>query len=336
MQSGKDMGKNGELLRIVELRTYFYVDEGTARAVDGVSLEIQRGKTLGLVGESGCGKSVTALSIMRLVPTPPGKIEGGSVYFGQRDLLKLSEPQMRKVRGNDISMVFQEPMTSLNPVFTVGNQIVEVLRLHRKMKKREARETTIELLSRVRIPLPEQRISEYPHQMSGGMKQRVMIAMALACSPELLIADEPTTALDVTIQAQLLDLLKELQAQLGMSILLITHNLGVIAETAETVAVMYAGKIVEYTSVEKLFSEPKHPYTVGLFNSLPKIERKKGKLAVIPGNVPNPLYFPSGCRFHPRCPQVMDACRKKKPPLKEVESGHEAACFLYSACREKL
>ncbi len=324
------MEKNGELLRIIELRTYFYIDEGTARAVDGVSLEIQRGKTLGLVGESGCGKSVTALSIMRLVPTPPGKIESGSVYFGERDLLRLSEPQMRKVRGNDISMVFQEPMTSLNPVFTIGNQIMEVLRLHQKMSKRQARETTIELLSRVGIPVPEQRISEYPHQMSGGMKQRVMIAMALACNPELLIADEPTTALDVTIQAQLLDLLKELQAQLGMSILLITHNLGVIAETADTVAVMYAGKIVEYTSVEKLFSEPKHPYTVGLFNSLPKIEKKKGKLAVIPGNVPNPLYFPSGCRFHPRCPRVMDVCRKKEPALKEIEDGHKAACHLYS------
>jgi len=322
------MEENGELLRIEDLRTYFYVDEGTARAVDGVSFEIPKGKTLGLVGESGCGKSVTALSIMRLVPSPPGKIEGGSIYLGETDLLKLSEPRMRKVRGNDISMIFQEPMTSLNPVFTVGNQIMEVLRLHQKMRKREARGKTIELLRQVGIPLPEQRINEYPHQLSGGMKQRVMIAMALACNPELLIADEPTTALDVTIQAQLLDLLRELQEQLRMSILLITHDLGVIAETADSVAVMYAGKIVEYASAEKLFGSPKHPYTLGLFGSLPRLGKKRGKLAVIPGNVPNPLYFPPGCRFNPRCPRVMDICRKEEPLLKNIADGHKAACHL--------
>jgi peptide/nickel transport system ATP-binding protein/oligopeptide transport system ATP-binding protein len=324
------MEKDGALLRIVELRTYFHLDEGIARAVDGVSFEIPRGKTLGLVGESGCGKSVTALSIMRLVPSPPGRIQGGSVYFGETDLVKLSERQMRKVRGNDISMVFQEPMTSLNPVFTVGNQIMEVLRLHQKMPKKEARKKTIELLEQVGIPLPEQRIGEYPHQLSGGMKQRVMIAMALACNPELLIADEPTTALDVTIQAQLLDLMKGLQQRFRMSILLITHDLGVIAETADSVAVMYAGKIVEYTSAEKLFGSPKHPYTEGLFGSLPKIGKKKGKLSVIPGNVPNPLYFPPGCRFNPRCPYVMDVCRREEPPLRDVEPEHTAACHLYS------
>ncbi|NQT82166.1 ABC transporter ATP-binding protein [bacterium] len=324
------MVKNGKLLRVIELRTYFFTDEGTARAVDGVSFEIPKGKTLGLVGESGCGKSVTALSILRLVPSPPGKIEGGSVYFRETNLLKLSEPQMRKVRGNDISMVFQEPMTSLNPVFTVGNQIMEVLRLHQKKSKKEAREMTIELLGQVNIPLPEQRINEYPHQMSGGMKQRVMIAMALACNPELLIADEPTTALDVTIQAQLLELLNELQAQLGMSILLITHDLGVIAETADSVAVMYAGKIVEYTSAENLFGSPKHPYTLGLFDSLPKMGTRKSKLPVIRGNVPNPIMFPRGCRFHPRCPRVMDICREEEPPLREIEEGHKTACHLYS------
>ena len=329
-QFGKEMEKDGALLRIVELRTYFHLDEGIARAVDGVSFEIPRGKTLGLVGESGCGKSVTALSIMRLVPSPPGRIQGGSVYFGETDLVKLSERQMRKVRGNDISMVFQEPMTSLNPVFTVGNQIMEVLRLHQKMPKKEARKKTIELLEQVGIPLPEQRIGEYPHQLSGGMKQRVMIAMALACNPELLIADEPTTALDVTIQAQLLDLMKGLQQRFRMSILLITHDLGVIAETADSVAVMYAGKIVEYTSAEKLFGSPKHPYTEGLFGSLPKIGKKKGKLSVIPGNVPNPLYFPPGCRFNPRCPYVMDVCRREEPPLRDVEPEHTAACHLYS------
>ncbi len=328
------MEQNGKLLRVANLQTYFHTDDGTARAVDGVSFEIERGKTLGLVGESGCGKSVTALSVMRLIPSPPGKIEGGNIYMRETDLLRLSEAQMRKIRGNDISMVFQEPMTSLNPVFTVGNQIMEVLRLHQKMTKRMAREKTVDLLSQVRIPEPIQRVNEYPHQLSGGMKQRVMIAMALACNPELLIADEPTTALDVTIQAQLLDLLNELQEQFRMSILLITHDLGVIAETADSVAVMYAGKIVEYASAEDLFGEPKHPYTMGLFGSLPKIGRKQEKLAVIPGNVPNPLYFPSGCRFHPRCPHVMDICRKTVPPLTEVATGHKAACFLYEACKQ--
>lgn len=329
------MENNGSILRVVNLQTHFYTDDGIAKAVDGVSFEIPKGETLGLVGESGCGKSVTALSIMQLVPSPPGKIVGGSVFFKGKDLLKLSESRMRKVRGNEISMVFQEPMTSLNPVFTVGNQIMEVLRLHQKLSKRQARQKTIELLAQVRMPVPEQRIHEYPHQLSGGMKQRVMIAMALACNPAVLIADEPTTALDVTIQAQLLELINELQERLHMSVLLITHDLGVIAETADSVAVMYAGKIVEYTSAENLFGSPKHPYTVGLFGSLPKLGKKRGKLAVIPGNVPNPLYFPPGCRFHPRCPHVMDMCREVIPPLAEVASGHQAACFLYPACRQE-
>jgi len=329
------MENNGSILRVVNLQTHFYTDDGIAKAVDGVSCEIPKGKTLGLVGESGCGKSVTALSIMQLVPSPPGKIVGGSVFFKGKDLLKLSESRMRKVRGNEISMVFQEPMTSLNPVFTVGNQIMEVLRLHQKLSRRQARQKTIELLAQVRMPVPEQRIHEYPHQLSGGMKQRVMIAMALACNPAVLIADEPTTALDVTIQAQLLELINELQERLHMSVLLITHDLGVIAETADSVAVMYAGKIVEYTSAENLFGSPKHPYTVGLFGSLPKLGKKRGKLAVIPGNVPNPLYFPPGCRFHPRCPHVMDMCREVIPPLAEVASGHQAACFLYPACRQE-
>jgi len=329
------MENNGSILRVVNLQTHFHTDDGIAKAVDGVSFGIPKGKTLGLVGESGCGKSVTALSIMQLVPSPPGKIVGGSVSFKGKDLLKLSEARMRKVRGNEISMVFQEPMTSLNPVFTVGNQIMEVLRLHQKLSRRQARQKTIELLAQVRMPIPEQRIHEYPHQLSGGMKQRVMIAMALACSPAVLIADEPTTALDVTIQAQLLELINELQERLHMSVLLITHDLGVIAETANSVAVMYAGKIVEYTSAENLFASPKHPYTVGLFGSLPKLGKKRGKLAVIPGNVPNPLYFPPGCRFHPRCPHVMDMCREVIPPSAEVAWGHQAACFLYPACRQE-
>ena len=326
---------NGSILRVVNLQTRFHTDDGIARAVDGVSFEIPKGKTLGLVGESGCGKSVTALSIMRLIASPPGKIVGGAVLFNDKDLLKLSEAQMRRVRGNEISMVFQEPMTSLNPVFTIGNQIMEVIRLHQRLSKGEAKDKTIELLGQVRIPLPEQRIREYPHQLSGGMKQRVMIAMALACNPAVLIADEPTTALDVTIQAQLLELINELQGRLHMSVLLITHDLGVVAETADSVAVMYAGKIVEYTSAENLFASPKHPYTVGLFGSLPKLGEKRGKLAVIPGNVPNPLYFPPGCRFHPRCSQVMDVCREAVPPLSEVAAGHRAACLLYPVCRRE-
>ncbi len=321
--------EDNKLLEISNLCTYFHTDEGVAKAVDGVTYNILRGKTLGLVGESGCGKSVTALSIMRLIPSPPGRIERGRVIFEGKDLLKLSEPAMRKIRGNDISMIFQEPMTSLNPVFTVGNQIIEVIRLHQGLGKKEAKQKTVEMLDKVKIPLPKQRVSEYPHQLSGGMKQRVMIAMAIACNPKLLIADEPTTALDVTIQAQILDLLRDLQKEFHMSILLITHDLGVIAEMANYVAIMYASKIVEYADAEELFGNPKHPYTVGLFGSLPRVGRAKGKLSVIPGNVPNPIEFPEGCKFNPRCPKVMDICRETEPELRVVGEGHTAACHLY-------
>ncbi len=323
------MENNEKLLDVRDLRTYFYTDDGVATAVDGVSYFIFLGKVLGLVGESGCGKSVSALSIMRLIPSPPGEIKSGEIIFEGKGLLDLSESEMRKIRGNDISMIFQEPMTSLNPVFTCGNQIMEVLILHQKMNKSQARKKTIELLDTVRIPLAAQRVDEYPHQLSGGMKQRVMIAMALACNPKLLIADEPTTALDVTIQAQILDLLRDLQSKFNMSILLITHDLGVIAEMADYVAVMYASKIMEYSDVNELFHSPKHPYMQGLFGSLPKLGVKQAKLNVIPGNVPDPTEFPPGCKFHPRCPHVLDVCRKVEPRLVEISPGHTCACHLY-------
>ncbi|MBN1916794.1 MAG: ABC transporter ATP-binding protein [Verrucomicrobia bacterium] len=329
-------GTSGEpLVEIRDLCTSFHTDDGVARAVDGIALSIPKGGTLGLVGESGCGKSVTALSIMRLIPTPPGRIERGEVRFEGRDLLTLPEAQMRRIRGNDISMIFQEPMTSLNPVFTCGDQIVEVLRLHQRLGKAEALDRAIEMLDKVGIPSPEQRVHEYPHQLSGGQKQRVMIAMALACNPKLLIADEPTTALDVTIQAQILDLLRALQAEFHMAILLITHDLGVIAEVAEQVAVMYAGKIAELAGVHELFADPKHPYTQGLFGSLPKLGKHTERLNVIPGVVPNPIDFPSGCKFHPRCPHAFDRCAVEEPGLRVVGDeamgggDHVAACHLY-------
>ncbi len=318
------------LVDIRDLCTYFHSDEGVARAVDGVTYRIPAGRTLGLVGESGCGKSVTALSIMRLIPSPPGRIERGEIIFEDRDLLQVSEPEMRRIRGNDISMIFQEPMTSLNPVFTCGNQITEVLRLHQGLSKKEALDRAIEMLAKVGIATPEQRVREYPHQLSGGQKQRVMIAMALACNPKLLIADEPTTALDVTIQAQILDLLRALQQEFHMAILLITHDLGVIAEMAERVAVMYAGKIAELADAGELFGNPKHPYTQGLFDSLPKLGAKTERLNVIPGVVPNPIDFPSGCKFHPRCPHAFDRCPVEEPELRPVGAdGHIAACHLY-------
>jgi peptide/nickel transport system ATP-binding protein len=321
------------LIDIENLKTYFYTDEGVVKAVDDVSLRIPRGKTLGLVGESGCGKSVTALSIIRLI-SPPGRIAGGRITMfanGQPLVLsELSEPRMRHIRGARISMVFQEPMTSLNPVFTVGQQIGETIRLHQKVGKAEARERTIELLRKVRIPVPERRVDDYPHQMSGGMRQRVMIAMALSCRPELLIADEPTTALDVTIQAQILDLLRELQSELGMSILIITHDLGIVAEMADDVAVMYASKVVELAPVKQLFAEPLHPYTIGLFRSRPQPgQPKTDRLSTIPGMVPSPLHFPSGCKFHPRCPFSDDSiCSKEEPLLREVKPGHWARCHF--------
>ncbi len=317
------------LLVIRDLRTYFHTDDGTARAVDGVSLDVSAGEVLGLVGESGSGKSVTSLSIMRLVPQPPGEImAGSSIRFAGRDLLELPEKEMRRVRGNDVAMIFQEPMTSLNPVFTVGRQIVEALRLHLGMDKREARERATELLRIVGIADPQTRVDEYPHQMSGGMRQRVMIAMALACEPDLLIADEPTTALDVTIQAQILELLAELRERLGMAMLLITHDLGVVAEVCDRVAVMYAGQIVETGDVGEIFNDPRHPYTEGLLRAIPRLGRSAGRLAVIPGTVPAPTRWPAGCRFHDRCPYAWDRCRQEHPPLLTVGPGRGSRCWL--------
>jgi oligopeptide/dipeptide ABC transporter ATP-binding protein len=318
-----------DLIEVKNLRTSFFTPEGEVRAVDGVSLEIGEGKTLGLVGESGCGKSVTSLSIMRLVPSPPGRIVGGEILYRGRDLLKLSNEEMRKMRGNEISMIFQEPMTSLNPVFTVGNQIGEAIRLHQGLGKRETRAKTIEMLRLVKIADAEARVDAYPHQLSGGMRQRVMIAMALSCNPSLLIADEPTTALDVTIQAQILELMKELQQRMGMALLLITHDLGVVAERADEVAIMYAGKIVERASAQAIFARPFHPYTVGLLNSLPGTgAKKKKRLDAIPGVVPSPLHLPNGCRFRDRCPKAQTICAETEPPLVEKEPGHFVACYF--------
>ncbi|MCI0652442.1 MAG: ABC transporter ATP-binding protein [Planctomycetes bacterium] len=318
------------LLDIRDLCTYFYTDDGVVKAVDGVSYQIRRGETLGVVGESGCGKSVTAMSILRLIPQPPGRIVSGKILFDGKDLVQLDDRAVRAIRGNRISMIFQEPMTSLNPVFRVGDQIGEALMLHQGLKKSQARMRAINMLARVGIPTPESRVDDYPHQMSGGMKQRVMIAMALACDPALLIADEPTTALDVTIQAQILDLLRELKRERRMAILLITHDLGVIAEMADYVAVMYAGKVVECAPVGDLFRAPRHPYTLGLFRSLPRLGTRKRRLEVIPGNVPNPLAFPSGCKFRPRCPYAEARCAEIEPALESVGPGHTAACLRLS------
>ncbi len=317
------------LLEIIDLKTYFHVEEGIIRAVDGVSYRLLAGETLGLVGESGCGKSVTAMSILQLNPVPPTRYAGGKIVFRGRDLLALPEPELRKVRGNEIAMIFQEPMTSLNPVYTVGDQITEVLELHRGMKPREAREHTIGLLRKVGIPSPESRIDTYPHQMSGGMKQRVMIAMALACDPKLLIADEPTTALDVTIQAQILELLASMQDEFGMSILLITHDLGVVAETTDHVAVMYAGRIVEYAATPELFARPRHPYTWGLLQSLPEMHvAGERRLREIAGTVPSPLAWPTGCRFRTRCFKAQRQCTDVDPPLVPDGEGHLLACHF--------
>jgi len=326
------------LLRVSGLTTRFFTDEGVAYAVEEVSFDVPRGGTLALVGESGCGKTVTALSILRLIPDPPGHIESGSVRLDSKELLTLSEEDMRAVRGNRIAMIFQEPMTSLNPVFTIGDQIAEAVMLHEKAGRTEAMNQAVAMLRKVGIPDPEHRVSEYPHQMSGGMRQRVMIAMALVCGPELLIADEPTTALDVTIQAQILDLLRDLRGASGMSMLMITHDLGIVAETADSVAVMYAGRIVEQADVRELFAEPLHPYTVGLFRSRPNLEPASAAgeadgptgepLAVIPGTVPSPLAVPAGCPFHPRCPLADDArCPNERPPLESKKPGHLAACW---------
>jgi len=296
------------------------------RAVDGVDFTLERGGTLGIVGESGCGKSVTALSIMGLVPQPPGRVAGAVLLEGE-DLLKAPPARMRDLRGDQLAMIFQEPMTSLNPAFTVGDQVAEALLRHKKISKGEAKNQAVEMLRKVRIPSPERRAAEYPHQLSGGMRQRVMIAMALACNPKLLIADEPTTALDVTIQAQILELMRSLRAELGTAIILITHDLGVVAELADEVIVMYAGKVIERCAAPRLFAEPQHPYTVGLLGSIPRLHLEQSRLAAIEGFVPDAAAFPDGCRFHPRCPFAIDKCRREIPPLAEVSAGHLAACW---------
>jgi oligopeptide/dipeptide ABC transporter ATP-binding protein len=332
------------LLEVRDLRTWFSTDAGLARAVDGVSFHVDPGETLGIVGESGSGKSVTSLSIMRLIPEPPGKIQPGSeILFrgsagGVEDLAQASEERMRHIRGNDIAMIFQEPMTSLNPVFTVGAQIIESLRLHQGLSKWDARDRAIEMLKLVGIPIPEQRVDEYPHQLSGGMRQRVMIAMALSCDPKLLIADEPTTALDVTIQAQILELLNRLQEELGMAIMLITHDLGVIAETCDRVIVMYAGQVVEEGPVDEVFHDPQHPYTEGLLRSIPRMGQSVDRLAVIPGLVPSPAAWPIACRFHERCPYGWELCEQKEPPLFELGPGRKSKCWLveYPQRREEV
>lgn len=323
-----------DLLKIEDLQTFFPTKEGIVRAVDGVSLKIRSGEVLGLVGESGSGKSITALSIMRLI-SPPGRIVGGSIWFRGEEISSASESRLRQIRGNDIAMIFQDPMTSLNPVFTIGEQIAEVLRLHKKMNRRQALEAAIESMREVAIPSPEIRVKDYPHQLSGGMRQRVMIAMALACEPELLIADEPTTALDVTIQAQILELLAELREKRNLAILLITHDLGVVAETADRVAVMYTGRIVEEADTASLFADPKHPYTRGLLDSVPKISvetaAKRRRLRTIEGVVPRPTDLPTGCHFAPRCAFRRDECSKPDLRLLSLPGGRSVRCVLYQS-----
>ena len=320
-----------KLLEVKNLKTYFYTDDGVVKSVDDVSFEVKRGKTLGVVGESGCGKSITSLSIMQLVEIPPGKIVDGQILYEGVNLLEKSKDEMRKIRGGEIAMIFQEPMTSLNPVFTVGQQIMEALTLHTDMDKAAAKERAIEMLKLVKIPLPEKRFNEYPHQLSGGMRQRVMIAMALSCNPKLLICDEPTTALDVTIQAQILDLINELKEKLGTSIMMITHDLGVIAEVADDVMVMYAGKIVEYGDADAIFESPKHPYTHGLMGCIPKLtDEDHARLHVIDGMVPSFDDMPKGCAFCPRCTEAKDICRERMPELVDV-NGQKVRCFKYTS-----
>jgi oligopeptide transport system ATP-binding protein len=325
------------VLEVKNLSTHFFSDEGVVRAVDGVSFHVDAEETLGIVGESGCGKSVTSLSIMQLVPSPPGKIVGGQILFQGQDLLKKSPEEMRKIRGNDIAMIFQEPMTSLNPVYTIGDQIAEAVILHQKVSKREALQRAIEMLRLVGIPAPERRVHDYPHQLSGGMRQRVMIAMALSCNPTLLIADEPTTALDVTIQAQILELMKSMKQEFHMAITLITHDLGVVAEMTERVIVMYAGKVVEEAPTVELFQEPLHPYTQGLMNSIPRLDQdQKTRLHVIEGTVPNLLNLPKGCSFAPRCPQAMPICHERPPLLTEVSDTRKVSCWLHANPEEAV
>jgi peptide/nickel transport system ATP-binding protein len=319
------------LLEVTDLRTFFRTEAGLARAVDGVSFHVAPGEVVGIVGESGCGKSVTSLSVMQLIPRPPGEImPGSSIRFRGEELLGAGERRLRDLRGNDIAMIFQEPMTSLNPVYTVGDQIGETLRLHRGVRKREARQRSVEMLRLVGIPNPEERADAYPHQLSGGQRQRVMIAMALSCDPDLLIADEPTTALDVTIQAQILELLAELRSRLGMAMILITHDLGVVAEVCDRVLVMYAGRIVEHGTVEQIFRDPRHPYTEGLLAAVPRLGRRQERLAVIPGSVPSPTDWPRGCRFHDRCPYAWDRCAAAEPALLSADGDQDrvSRCWL--------
>ena len=319
------------LLEIRGLKTHFSTDDGWLHAVDGVDLTVERGETVSVVGESGCGKSVTAMSVLKLIAMPPGRIVAGQIRWQGRDLVPLADEQMRAIRAKEIAIVFQEPMTSLNPVYTVGDQIAEVVRVHEGLGKRAARERAVEMLRLVQIPTPERRAGDYPHQFSGGMRQRVMIAMALSCNPKLLIADEPTTALDVTIQAQILELMAELKSRLGMAILLITHAMGVVAETAQRVVVMYAGKVVEEAPVRALFGDPRHPYTQGLIRSIPRIDLAaagKARLEAISGTVPRLIDPPEGCRFAPRCRHAREACRVATPAMREVAPGHRVACIL--------
>jgi peptide/nickel transport system ATP-binding protein len=324
------------LLSIKGLKTNFYTYTGVVKALDGIDLDIYKGETIGLVGETGCGKSVTALSIIRLIQWPPGKIDEGSVMFEGQDLLKMTKKEMQKIRGNKISMIFQEPMNAFNPVYNIGDQIAEVIMLHQKMKKKEAWKKAIEMLKFTGIPAPERVAKSYPHELSGGMLQRSMIAMALSCKPHLLIADEPTTALDVTIEAQILDLMKGLKKTTGSSILLITHDLGIIAEMCDRVGVMYAGNIVELADVASIYKKPSHPYTNGLICAIPSLSTKQcSRLATIPGNVPNLIIPPPGCRFHPRCSKAMDRCSKEKPGWYKIGEGHYVSCFLYAGGDKK-
>lgn len=316
-----------DLLEVKNLKTYFNTEDGLIKSVDDISFKIKEGETLAVVGESGCGKSITSMSIMRLIPNPPGEIVGGEIIFEGKDILKYTDAEMMKMRGNQISVIFQEPMTSLNPVFTAGEQIGEAIMLHRNVGEKEARKEAIEALKLVGIPRADEIVDSYPHELSGGMRQRVMIAMAISCNPKLLIADEPTTALDVTIQAQILDLMRDLKEKLNTSIMLITHDLGVVAEMADYVVVMYAGKIVEEASVLELYKSPMHPYTIGLLQSKPIINKETNRLYSIPGQVPNPLNMPTGCYFNPRCSKATDKCRQVPPTLMEVESGHKIACW---------
>ncbi|QTB26128.1 ABC transporter ATP-binding protein [Lysinibacillus sphaericus] len=322
--------KQDTVLEVKNLQTYFYSSEGVAKAVDGVSFTLQKGETLGIVGESGCGKSMTSLSLLRLVPSPPGKIINGEILLNNTDILKLSDEELRKIRGNKISMIFQEPMTSLNPVLSVGEQIAESIRLHQGLSRKEAWQKAVDMIRLVGIPAPEKRAKQEPYQLSGGMRQRIMIAMALACTPDVLIADEPTTALDVTIQAQIIDIIQNLQKQLGMSILFITHDLGVVAEVCDKIAVMYAGQVVEEGTTDSLFEKPLHPYTHGLIQSLPKLYEDQEELSTIQGTVPSPYHYPSGCRYAERCPFATELCREKQPELLTIEPEKKVRCWMYS------